>query len=96
MAFADDILIIADDEKEAKKLIQAMASLSEAGLHLNKDKSNLNRIEEIEGVKRSDKFKYLGLKVSCHRGELLRDAKASVKKYMGLVKGKILTKFAPL
>ena len=56
MAFADDILIIADDEKEAKKLIQAMASLSEAGLHLNKekttfmtDKSNLNRIEEIEG-----------------------------------------------
>jgi len=40
VAFADDVLLIADDEKEAEKLIRAMEGLERGGLVLNKQKTS--------------------------------------------------------
>ena len=37
-------------------------------------------------------MKYLGLSISCDRGKLLKDAKASIKRFVGYIKGKIQTK----
>lgn len=74
VAFADDILMIADDQKEAEDLIGAIETLSENGIFLNKDKSKIltNQEElqgktEIAGVKIEKKIKYLGVLLSCSR-----------------------------
>ena len=41
IAFADDILLIADDKEEAEKLIKSTESLQIHGLKLNKTKSSI-------------------------------------------------------
>ena len=38
IAFADDILLIADGKEEAEKLIKSAESLQQQGLRLNKNK----------------------------------------------------------
>ena len=95
-AFADDILFIADDEADAKVLIQAIFELDTYGLRLHKDKTviltdrkDLQGTEEIEGIKILKKIKYLGLQISCDRNTILKDAKATARRFLGYIKGKI-------
>ena len=98
IAFADDVLLIADTKTEAINLIEEMNKLESHGLQLNKDKSHIlsnNRetddLTEIEGVAIKSTVKYLGMKLSCSRDTLKKDAKAACKKYLAFIRGKIQT-----
>ena len=68
--FADDGLLLARGEDQARKSIQKLREVgSEYGLNLNEEKSeclmfNMERnVEEIEGVRVVEQIKYLGVKV---------------------------------
>ena len=72
--------------------------LTYEGLALNKsktfflsDRKDLAEINDIGGIKRAEKLKYLGSTLSCDRKQLVRDAKAKCTKFMQYVKGKIQT-----
>ena len=49
-------------------------------------------ITEIAGIKIVKKIKYLGVKISCDRKTIRKDAELACKKYIGYIKDKIQTK----
>ena len=86
LAFADDLLIMADNETEAKQLIRALDGLkTDFKLHLNKvktkilsDKPEFKGIKEVDGVAVEKTCKYLGDRISLDRQQLLKDAKNDI------------------
>lgn len=96
ICFADDIMLISDNQEEFKTQIEALQTLSEHGLALNKDKSvvltnkpDLKDVDQLEGVKVQRKIKYLGLEISCDKTQLVRDAKARCNQISAYMVGKI-------
>jgi len=64
LAFADDIMVIAEDKEETAKIIQGFEDLATQNLMLNKvmtkimsDRKELEGLEEIEGVPMTKSFK---------------------------------------
>ena len=85
-------------ENLAQVTILMALCLTYEGLALNKsktfflsDRKDLAEINDIGGIKRAEKLKYLGSTLSCDRKQLVRDAKAKCTKFMQYVKGKIQT-----
>ena len=88
--FADDGLQMSSSKEEAVKNIKDLIEISKScGLELNKEKScfilyNVNeKIEAIEGIKVTDKIKYLGVHINnqknCfreHKEEMLKKAQS--------------------
>lgn len=77
-AFADDLLLIYDNQEEATKLIQAISSLNKFGLDLTKSKSAIlsdhsdhKNVKLIEGISIKKQIKYLGCQITLTRGSLL-------------------------
>ena len=96
IAFADDILLVADDKQEAVQLIRGMESLKDVGLQLNKSKTvlmddtkQLDGQDALEGIAIKKSFKYLGAELSCNRGAVIKDAKDKCKKHMAAIRGKV-------
>ena len=96
IAFADDVLMIADSADEASEFVKAMSDLANYNLVLNKDKSvaltdrtDMKDVKEIDGIPVKKKVKYLGLNVVCDRTELVKNAKDTCRKYLFHIKGKI-------
>lgn len=86
--FADDGLQMSTSKEEAVKNIQELMEISKiCGLELNKEKSyfilfnTTEEIEEIEGIKVTDKIKYLGININntkncfkVHKEEIMKKA----------------------
>jgi hypothetical protein len=47
----------------------------------------MKEVAEIEAIKTTNRFKYLGLQISCDRKEIIKDAKKKVRQYLGYMKG---------
>ena len=103
IAFADDIIVMASSRTEAEAAIDAMNSLDEFGLHLNKNKTKImtdNRdsqdIPKIRDIDLSTQMRYLGMDLVCERPKLISLAKKRYQKFMGLVRGKIQARSSQL
>jgi hypothetical protein len=87
-AFADDLLVIADGKDEASQMIKGLESMETTFLlKLNKEKTNIlcdhkdfKQEKQVEGIKLVEKVKYLGLRISLNKKDILRDAKNDVKR----------------
>jgi hypothetical protein len=105
VAFADDLLLIFNDVKEAEDLIKAAESLSGKGLKLNKKKScilsdqkevKLLKLTEIAGIEIKSEIKYLGFKFALRKDAFIQNAKNDATKCLSVIKGKIQTQHEPL
>jgi hypothetical protein len=75
LAFSDDILVRVKDTNDFGNLMDEMELLGKrSNLRLNKNKTqfitdakSFKNVEELHGVKRSDKAKYLGLNICLDR-----------------------------
>ena len=51
IAFADDILIMADSRDEATEVVKEFETIKESGLHLNKEKTKIiTDLKDMKGV----------------------------------------------
>ena len=82
--FADDSLTLADTSENARKNLKILTTISESyGLKINKEKSNIlvynsnENIKEIEGIKVTEKIKYLGVIIE-NKKELFESHKKDV------------------
>jgi hypothetical protein len=85
-AFADDLLIVADNIEEMEKFIKAVEGWKDShNLSLNKDKSafmtnnlKLKNLKDIEGIPGVKKFKYLGIHSGLNTNEIRKQTKKSI------------------
>jgi hypothetical protein len=73
LAFADDMLVMTDNQNELAMIIDELSKLEEQwNLRLNKKKSEIltkEKVQEVGGVRCVKVVKYLGVKVTCDRQE---------------------------
>jgi len=71
LAFADDMLVMTNNQNELAMIIEELTSLQQRwNLRLNKKKSEIltkENIAEIGGINCTKTAKYLGVKVTCDR-----------------------------
>ena len=78
-------------------ILTELENLEEAfGLKINKkktvflsNKKEYDSIQEIRGIKRAEKVKYLGMMIFKDPKEIVRDAKASIRRNVTVVKSRL-------
>jgi hypothetical protein len=73
LAFADDMLVMTDNQNELAMIIDELSKLEQQwNLRLNKKKSEIltkEKVQEVGGVRCVKTVKYLGVRVTCDRQE---------------------------
>lgn len=76
LAFADDMLVMTDNQNELAMIIDELSKLEQQwNLRLNKKKSEIltkEKVREVGGVRCVKTVKYLGVRVTCDRQEQLK------------------------
>ena len=76
LAFADDMLVMTDNQNELAMIIDELSKLEQQwNLRLNKKKSEIltkEKVHEVGGVRCVKTVKYLGVRVTCDRQEQLK------------------------
>ena len=76
LAFADDMLVMTDNQSELTMIIDELSKLEQQwNLRLNKKKSEIltkEKVQEVGGVRCVKTVKYLGVRVTCDRQEQLK------------------------
>jgi hypothetical protein len=76
LAFADDMLVMTDNQNELAMIIDELSKLEQQwNLRLNKKKSEIltkEKVQEVGGVRCVKTVKYLGVRVTCDRQEQLK------------------------
>ena len=96
-AFADDIVLIFQSEIELTYQINALFSLERTfNLKIHPDKSKFmtnsktfKNVNVVRGIKRTQKYKYLGFLISTSKTEVLKDAKKNIKKNMSMIRKRL-------
>ncbi len=98
MAYADNLLIVADNKEKAIEALTAISYLKQIGLTLNTKKSqiitdreDLKDVTEIADIKIQDNIEYLGFKIFYDRQKTVNSAKEKAKKYLEYLKIRIIT-----
>ena len=86
LAFADDMLIMTNNQPELEEIINELTSLQVRwNMKLNKRKSEiLTKLsaEEINGIKCSTTVKYLGVRVAVDKKDQIKISKEQINKNM--------------
>jgi hypothetical protein len=82
IAYADDLLVLANDGQELKLAIEEIKKLEPLGVHINIKKTQImtNRQDmgettEIKGVRLSEKIRYLETDIYCQREKTVKSIK---------------------
>ena len=76
LAFADDMLVMTDNQNELMMVIEELSMLEQQwNLRLNKKKSEIlkkEKVQEVGGIRCVKTLKYLGGRVTCDRQEQMK------------------------
>ena len=90
LAFADDMLIMSNQEAEVGMIIEELAKVQEEwNLRLNKKKSEILTAvekEEINGIRCTTAVKYLGVRVTVDKKQQLKVSKEQINKNTSLLR----------
>lgn len=97
LAFADDLLLVADSTDEVVKYLLAIEKwIGKFGLEVNKtktvfmtNKKTMNGRNEIRWVKRVESFKYLGINISLSTLAIRKSAKIAIEKNLKIMGWKL-------
>ena len=93
MGFAEDMLVMTNNQNELAMIIEELTSLQRRwNLRLNKKKSEIltaEDAEEIAGVKCRKSVKYLGVKVTIDRTEQRKIAKDQIHRNLNTLRWKL-------
>ena len=93
LAFADDMLVMTDNQNELAMIIDELSKLEQQwNLRLNKKKSEIltkEKVQEVGGVRCVKTVKYLGVRVTCDRQEQLKISREQIDKNVRVMRWKI-------
>ena len=93
LAFADDMLVMTNNQNELAMIIEELTSLQRRwNLRINKKKSEIltkENIAEIGGINCTKTVKYLGVKVTCDRQEQLKISREQIDKNIKMLRWRI-------
>ena len=93
LAFADDMLVMTDNQNELAMIIDELSKLEQQwNLRLNKKKSEIltkEKVQEVVGVRCVKTVKYLGVRVTCDRQEQLKISREQIDKNVRVMRWKI-------
>ena len=93
LAFADDMLVMTNNQNELAMIIEELTSLQQRwNLRLNKKKSEIltkETIAEVGGINCTKTVKYLGVKVTCDHQEQLKVSREQIDKNIKILRWKI-------
>ena len=96
-AFADDISILAQSERELEMVANELENMGVYRLHLNVKKCEILAVggdqryipKSVAGIEVNDQVKYLGMKIAKDKNQLRKDTAATIKRYMAAFKGRL-------
>ena len=99
IAYADDIVVLSQNLAMMETILAAMEDLEKTfGLKLNKKKTvflskkkDYEHIDEIRGIRRASKVKYLGIMISTDLSQIVKDAKSSVRRNVAVIRSRLRT-----
>ena len=93
LAFADDMLVMSNQEAEVGMIIEELAKVQEEwNLRLNKKKSEILTTvekEEINGIRCTTAVKYLGVRVTVDKKQQLKVSKEQINKNTSLLRWRL-------
>jgi hypothetical protein len=94
IAYADDLVITAHAMSMIQKILGELERLEMTfGLKINKQKSvflsnmrEYDHVDDISGIKKVEKVKYLGVSISNDRKDMIKEAKLSIRRNVTVIR----------